>query len=341
VKRLLVTGAAGFIGSNFVRRVLQRQSDWHVLALDALTYAGNPANIEHLEDTGRFEFVRGDICDEQKVSSLFEGGLWGVINLAAETHVDRSIHGGAAFVRTNVVGVQVLLELSRLHGVDRFVQVSTDEVYGSLDAQGRFSETSPLAPNSPYSASKASADLLVRAYHHTHGVPGVITRCSNNYGPYQFPEKVIPLFVTNLLEGRKVPLYGDGSNVRDWIHVQDHCDALIRVLQDGQAGEIYNIGADNELSNLELTRAILRQLGQDDSMIQRVTDRPGHDWRYAIDARKLRRELGWSPQVPFEQGLAQTVQWYVDNKLWWQAVRSGDYRKYYQRQYGTREDVGS
>lgn len=334
MKRLLVTGAAGFIGSNFVRRVLERQTDWHVIGLDALTYAGNPANLEHLEDTGRFAFVRGDICDEQTVSDLFEAGLWGVINFAAETHVDRSIHGGAAFVRTNVVGVQVLLELSRLHGVDRFVQVSTDEVYGSLDAEGRFIETSPLAPNSPYSASKAAADLLVRAYHHTHGVPAMVTRCSNNYGPYQFPEKVIPLFVTNLLEGRKVPLYGDGSNVRDWIHVQDHCDALICVLQAGQPGAIYNIGADNELSNLELTRAILRQLDQDQSMIQRVTDRPGHDWRYAIDAGKVRRELGWSPQVPFERGLAQTVQWYVDNKPWWQAVRSGDYRKYYQRQYG-------
>jgi len=340
MKRLLVTGVAGFIGSNFVRRVIERQTDWYVLGLDALTYAGNPANIEHLEDTGRFEFVRGDICDEQTVSDLFEGGLWGVINFAAETHVDRSIHGGAAFVRTNVVGVQVLLELSRLHGVDRFVQVSTDEVYGSLDAEGRFSETSPLAPNSPYSASKAAADLLVRAYHHTHGVAAMVTRCSNNYGPYQFPEKVIPLFVTNLLEGRKVPLYGDGSNVRDWIHVQDHCDALIRVLQAGQPGEIYNVGADNELSNLELTRAILRQLDRGDSMIQRVTDRLGHDWRYAIDAGKMHRELGWSPQVDFEQGLAQTVQWYVDNKSWWQAVKSGEYRKYYQRQYGTREDAG-
>jgi len=340
VKRLLVTGAAGFIGSNFVRRVLERQTDWYVIGLDALTYAGNLANLEHLEDTGRFAFVRGDICDEQTVSGVWEQGLWGLINFAAESHVDRSIHGGAAFVRTNVVGVQVLLERSRLHGVERFVQVSTDEVYGSLGAEGRFSESSPLAPNSPYSASKAAADLLVRAYHHTHGVPAMITRCSNNYGPYQFPEKVIPLFVTNLLAGRQVPLYGDGSNVRDWIHVQDHCDALIRVLQDGQPGAIYNIGAANELSNLELTRAILRQLDQDESMIERVKDRPGHDWRYAIDAGKLRRELGWLPQVDFERGLAQTVQWYVDNRPWWQAVRSGEYRKYYQRQYGVREGAG-
>ena len=334
MKRLLVTGAAGFIGSNFVRRVLEQRGDWYVHAFDALTYAGNLSNLAGLEETGRFEFTRGDICAETAARPAFEAGLWAVVNFAAESHVDRSIYGCAEFIRTNVLGTQVLLELSRQSGVEKFVQVSTDEVYGSLGPQGEFTEHSPLAPNSPYSASKASADLLARAYARTHRLGTIVTRCSNNYGPYQFPEKVIPLFITNLLEGRSVPLYGDGMNVRDWIHVRDHCDALIRVLEQGQAGQIYNIGAGHELTNLELTRLILAELGRDESAIQRVKDRPGHDWRYAIDAGKIERDLGWSAQVDFKRGLAETVRWYVDHEDWWRAVKSGEYRKYYDMHYG-------
>ncbi len=247
--------------------------------------------------------------------------------------MDRSI-GAAEFVRTNVLGTQVLLDQARRADLHRFVQVSTDEVYGSLGPEGRFTEHSPLAPNSPYSASKAAADLLVRAYHVTHGLPALVTRCSNNYGPYQFPEKVIPLFVTNLLEDQPVPLYGDGLNVRDWIHVQDHCDALIRVLEEGVPGEVYNIGADNELTNRALTYAILHALGKDESLIRPVKDRPAHDRRYAIDSGKLRRELGWRPRVDFAAGLRDTVRWYIEHEPWWRAIKSGKYRQYYERQYG-------
>ncbi len=334
MKRILVTGAAGFIGTNFVRRALALKSDWYIVAYDALTYAGNPANLAGLEDSGRFEFVHGDICDAEMVDAVFAPSPWAVINFAAESHVDRSIMGAGEFVRTNVLGTQVLLERARQADLPRFVQVSTDEVYGSLGPQGSFTERSPLAPNSPYSASKAAADLLVRSYYVTHGVPAVITRCSNNYGPYQFPEKVIPLFVTNLLENRQVPLYGDGLNVRDWIHVQDHCDALLMVLERGIPGEVYNIGADNELTNRQLTFAILRELGKDESMIRFVKDRPAHDRRYAIESGKIRRELGWRPRIDFESGLRATVRWYVEHEPWWRAIKSGAYRQYYERQYG-------
>lgn len=334
MKRLLVTGAAGFIGTNFVRRALDTRPGWHIVAYDALTYAGNLANLDGLEATGRFEFVHGDICDPDAVDAVFDPPPWAVINFAAESHVDRSILGAAEFVRTNVLGTQVLLDRARRADLHRFVQVSTDEVYGSLGPTGRFTEQSPLAPNSPYSASKAAADLLVRSYHVTHGLPTVVTRCSNNYGPYQFPEKVIPLFVTNLLEDQPVPLYGDGLNIRDWIHVQDHCDALLRVLEDGAPGEVYNIGADNEITNRDLTFAILGALGKGASMIRPVKDRPAHDRRYAIDSSKLRRALGWSPRVDFARGLRATIQWYIDHEPWWRAIKSGAYREYYQRQYG-------
>lgn len=334
MKRILVTGAAGFIGSNFARRVLELRADWHIHALDSLTYAGNLSNLNGLEADGRFEFVRGDICDESVVGPVFEAGLWAVVNFAAESHVDRSIHGCAEFVRTNVLGTQMLLEMAQRHDVPRFLQISTDEVYGSLGPEGKFTEDSPLAPNSPYSASKAGADLLARSYFETHGTPVLITRCSNNYGPYQFPEKVIPLFVTNLLEGRAVPLYGDGLNVRDWIHVWDHCDALIEVLERGRAGQIYNIGADNELTNLELTRLILEELGKDESSIQRVKDRLGHDRRYAIDAAKIHEELGWKARVEFQRGLTETVRWYVENERWWKGIKTGEYLEYYNLQYG-------
>lgn len=334
MKRILVTGAAGFIGSNFARRALELRADWHIHALDSLTYAGNLSNLNGLEAAGRFEFVRGDLCDESALAPAFEAGLWAVVNFAAESHVDRSIHGSAEFVRTNVLGTQMLLEMAQRHDVPRFLQISTDEVYGSLGPEGKFREDSPLAPNSPYSASKAGADLLARAYFETHGTPVLITRCSNNYGPYQFPEKVIPLFVTNLLEGRTVPLYGDGLNIRDWIHVWDHCDALIDVLERGRAGQIYNIGADNELTNLELTRLILEGLGKDESSIQRVKDRLGHDRRYAVDAAKIHDELGWKPRVEFQNGLTETVRWYVENERWWKGIKTGEYLEYYELQYG-------
>lgn len=334
MKTLLVTGAAGFIGSNFVRRVLDVRPDWRIVAFDALTYAGNLENLAGLDETGRFSFVRGDICIEADLTGAFDEPVWAVVNFAAESHVDRSILGAAEFVRTNITGTQVLLEYARQHDVGRFLQVSTDEVYGSLGPEGAFTEDSNLAPNSPYSASKASADLLVRAYHETYGLPTLTTRCSNNYGPYQFPEKVIPLFVSNLLEDKQVPLYGDGMNVRDWIHVQDHCDAILAVLERGRVGEVYNVGANNELTNLELTKSILRELGKDESYIKRVKDRVAHDRRYAIDNAKIEREIGWSPQIPWEQGLHDTVQWYIQNESWWRAIKSGAYREYYAKQYG-------
>jgi len=334
LKRILVTGAAGFIGSNFARRALRQHEDWQVCAFDALTYAGNLSNLEGLDDTGRFEFVRGDICDEGAANAVFESGLWAVVNFAAESHVDRSIHGAADFVRTNVLGTQVLLDLARRHEVPRFLQISTDEVYGSLGPEGKFTEDTPLAPNSPYSASKAGADMLARSYYETHGFPILITRCSNNYGPYQFPEKVIPLFVTNLLEGQTVPLYGDGMNIRDWIHVYDHCDALMAVLERGEPGRVYNIGGDHELTNLELTHRIIAELGKDESVIERVKDRLGHDRRYAIDGTRIKDELGWSPRIDFASGLTETVQWYRQNESWWRAIKTGEYLEYYKLQYG-------
>ena len=333
--KLLVTGVAGFIGANFARRVLETRPDWELVGYDALTYAGNLANLDGLEQTGRFRFIRGDICDQPAVQAAVGRGIDGIINFAAESHVDRSIHGAAEFVRTNVGGTHTLLEAARAAGVERFLQVSTDEVYGSLGPEGYFTESTPLAPNSPYSASKAGGDLLVRAYHHTHGLPTLITRCSNNYGPYQFPEKVIPLFISNLLEGQQVPLYGDGQNVRDWIHVRDHCDALLTVYERGRAGEVYNIGGNNELTNVALTHAILAALGKDESSIRYVTDRLGHDRRYAIDNTKITTELGWRPEITWPAGLHETVQWYIDHADWWRAIKSGAYQAYYEKQYGS------
>ena len=336
MKRLLVTGGAGFIGSNFVHWALRRWPDVHVVNLDALTYAGNLANLAGIEDGDRYTFVRGDIVDSDLLDRIMGTGVDTVINFAAESHVDRSLMSSEPFVRTNVVGTQQLLDASRRHAVGRFLQVSTDEVYGSLGAEGLFTETTPLSPNSPYSASKAAADLLCRAYHHSFGFPVMISRCSNNYGPYQFPEKVIPLFVTNLFEGRKVPLYGDGLNVRDWIYVEDHCAALGAILEKGTPGEVYNVGADRELTNLELTRRIIAACGKDEGFIEYVKDRPGHDRRYAIDSTKVRTELGWTPEHSFEEALAQTVQWYQDHEDWWQAIKSGEYQRYYEEQYGNR-----
>jgi dTDP-glucose 4,6-dehydratase len=331
---LLVTGGCGFIGSNFIRHVLETDRDVSIINFDALTYAGNLANVADLESQSRYRFIRGDIADRDAVRDAVRKDVRGIINFAAESHVDRSIHDAGPFVRTNILGTQVLLDAAREFAIDRFLQVSTDEVYGSLGPTGAFTEETPLAPNSPYSASKASADLLVRSYVHTFGFPALITRCSNNYGPFQFPEKLIPLFISNLARNEPVPVYGDGGNVRDWIHVRDHCAGIYRVWQQGRAGEVYNIGGHSERTNLELTHLLLKLLGKPASLIRFVKDRPGHDRRYAIDCSKIERELGWKPQITFEQGLEDTVRWYRDHADWVAGVRTGAYLKYYEKQYG-------
>jgi dTDP-glucose 4,6-dehydratase len=329
--RLLVTGGCGFIGSNFIRLVLEEHREDEVLNLDKLTYAGNPENLREVEGSPRYFFQKGDICEAEDVARAFAWGPDAVANFAAETHVDRSITSPEAFVKTDVLGTYRLLEQARELGI-RFMQISTDEVYGSI-SDGSFTEESPLRPNSPYAASKAGADLLVRSYVRTYGIDAVIVRSSNNYGPYQYPEKVIPLFVTNLLEGRKVPLYGEGRNVRDWLYVRDNCKAIDLVLRSGLSGEAYNIGAGQEKTNLELTHAILGIMGAGDESIQYVTDRPGHDLRYSVDSSKL-KGLGWSPQRDFESGLRETVEWYRDNPGWWKPIKSGEFRRYYVEKYG-------
>jgi dTDP-glucose 4,6-dehydratase len=333
--RLLVTGGAGFIGANFVQHVLATHPEDEVVTFDLLTYAGNLANLESVMGDPRHRFVRADVADADAVAGTV-ARVDAIVHLAAESHVDRSIADATAFLRTNVVGTQVLLDAARRAKVRRFLQVSTDEVYGSLGATGAFSEESPLHPNSPYAASKAAADLLVCAAHHTHGLDALITRCSNNYGPYQFPEKLIPLFVTNALADEPLPLYGDGCQVRDWIHVADHCRALDAVLRHGRAGEVYNIGGGNERRNIDVATLILETLGKPASLLRHVTDRPGHDRRYAIDAAKATRDLGWTPREPFATGIAATVAWYGAHRPWWEAVKSGAYRDYYERMYGAR-----
>jgi dTDP-glucose 4,6-dehydratase len=334
---VLVTGGAGFIGCNLVRHLLRERPRWKVVNLDKLTYAGNLESLADLRDDSRHVFVRGDIADAKLVERLcVDHGVDALFNVAAESHVDRSILGPALFVETNVAGTQALLDVARVCKVKRFVQVGTDEVYGSLGPQGRFTETSPLEPSSPYSASKAAADLLVRGHARTYGLDTVITRSSNNYGPYQFPEKLIPLMIANALEGNPLPVYGDGLQVRDWIHVEDHCAALVAALEKGRAGETYNVGAGDEWPNLHVVRRILAILGKPESLIEHVKDRPGHDRRYALDARKARAELEWAPRVAFAEGLARTVEWYLANRPWWERVRTGEYRAYYQRNYGER-----
>jgi dTDP-glucose 4,6-dehydratase len=333
--KILVTGGAGFIGSNFIRYLLQHHPQDDVVNFDALTYAGNLENLADVAAHPRYRFVRGDVADRVLVDTVMRD-VTAVINFAAETHVDRSIDDAEAFLHTNVTGTVVLLDAARRRGVWRFLQVSTDEVYGSLGPTGHFTESSPLCPSSPYSASKAAADLLALSYWTTYQLPVMVTRCSNNFGPYQFPEKVIPLFVTNALEDQALPLYGDGLNVREWIHVEDHCAALDQVMRRGQPGDVYNIGAGNELSNRALSERILHGLGKPLTLIRYVTDRPGHDRRYAIDASKIRRELGWQPIWEFEAALRQTIAWYRDHPEWWQHVKSGDYRKYYEHLYGAR-----
>jgi dTDP-glucose 4,6-dehydratase len=322
--KLLVTGGAGFIGSHYVRQVLSGAypglADSEVVVLDALTYAGSRTNLAPVQDSPRLTFVHGDIGNVDLVDGLLAQADQ-VVHFAAESHVDRSILGAADFVRTNVLGTQTLLDAAMRHGVERFVHVSTDEVYGSIES-GSWPETFPLQPNSPYAASKASSDLIALAYARTHGVPVSVTRCSNNYGPYQFPEKVIPLFVTNLLDGGTVPLYGDGRNVRDWLHVDDHCRGIELVRAGGRAGEVYNIGGGTELSNRELTERLVEAVGADWSSVRPVQDRKGHDLRYSVDIGKINGELGYAPRMPFEQGLADTVAWYRDNRAWWEPLKA-------------------
>lgn len=335
---ILVTGGAGFIGVNFVKMLLRLEKDVTVVNYDLLTYAGNLASLEDVMDNPRHVFVRGDICDREAVSmTLKKYSIDGIINFAAESHVDRSITGPEIFVDTNIKGTLNLLQCAREYGVKRFLQVSTDEVYGSLGKEGMFTEDSPITPNSPYSASKAAADHMVRAFHHTFGLDAVITRCSNNYGPYQFPEKMVPLCINNIRQDKPIPVYGDGMQVRDWLFVEDHCTAIWTVFRNAAPGSAYNVGGCNEKPNLELVKTLLSILGKPESLITYVKDRPGHDRRYAIDASKLMKDFGWKPSVSFEEGMRKTVKWYVDNLAWLEKLTSGDYRKYYDSMYKDRE----
>jgi dTDP-glucose 4,6-dehydratase len=337
MKNVLVTGGAGFIGSNFVRYFLKVHPDIRVVNFDKLTYAGNLENLWDVARNPQYLFVRGDICDGAAVETVFKDqDIDTVVHFAAESHVDRSILGAGVFVTTNVGGTQVLLDRAKQHSVERFVHVSTDEVYGSLGPDGKFTETTSLHPNSPYAASKASSDLLALAYQHTFGLPVVVTRCSNNYGPYQFPEKLIPLMIVNALHNKPLPVYGDGLNVRDWLYVDDHCAAIDVVLQRGAVGEVYNIGGNNEWKNIDIVRLLLGILEKPESLIDYVKDRPGHDRRYAMDASRIARELQWEPSVTFERGLRSTVEWYVSHRSWWEHVMSGEYMEYYGKNYGAR-----
>jgi len=335
--KLLITGGAGFIGSNFVRHIFNTYPEYQIVNLDKLTYAGNLDNLKDIADiagdSNRYRFVRGDISDKAVVESVLAGGVDAVINFAAESHVDRSIDDSKIFVDTNVVGTAVLLDACMKYKINRYVQISTDEVYGSLGPTGKFSETTPLAPNSPYSASKTSADLFVRSYYETYGMNTLITRCSNNYGPYQFPEKLIPLFITNAYGDNELPLYGDGMNIRDWIFVTDHCRAIDLVLHKGIPGQVYNIGGNEEKDNTEITKTILKALNKPESLIKYVKDRPGHDRRYAIDDTKIKNELGWTQEYDFETGMNETVKWYLDNKEWWDKIKTGEYLEFYGRWY--------
>jgi dTDP-glucose 4,6-dehydratase len=333
-KTILVTGGCGFIGSNFIRYLITHQKNISIINLDLLTYAGNPENLKDIAKDKRYKFVKGDITDGRLVERLLKRGIDAIVNFAAESHVDRSIYNPAVFLNTNILGTQVLIEAAMKYQVPRFIQISTDEVYGSLKPnEPAFTEEHSLKPSSPYSASKAAADLLVKAYEKTFGYKAIITRSSNNYGPYQFPEKVIPLFITNALENKPLPLYGDGRNVRDWIYVEDNCSALDLVLRKGKLGEVYNIGGVSERMNIEITRAILKELGRPETLIHYVKDRPGHDRRYALNITKINRELGWQPRHTFEQGIKKTIGWYLDHPEWWYRVKSGEYLKFYRKHY--------
>lgn len=339
MKNLLVTGGAGFIGSNFVKYVLAN-FDYNVINLDKLTYAGNLENLMDIEKNPKYQFVKADICEEKDVIEILQKyEIDTIINFAAESHVDRSILGSKEFVVTNVLGTQVLLDAAKNLKLEKFLQVSTDEVYGSLPEDKKeikFTETTSITPSSPYSASKASADMLCHSYFHTHNFPVLITRCSNNYGPYQFPEKLIPLMIAKALGGEKLPVYGDGKNIRDWLFVEDHCSGIMTVLEKGKFGEVYNIGGNNEWYNIDIVKLILKRLGKGEDFITYVKDRPGHDRRYAIDSSKIQRELGWKPAHVFEEGIEKTIKWYIENESWWKKVMSGEYQNYYEKNYGNK-----
>ncbi|MCK5466182.1 dTDP-glucose 4,6-dehydratase [Candidatus Parcubacteria bacterium] len=333
--KLLITGGAGFIGSNFIHYILGKYPDYKIVNLDKLTYCGNLDNLKEVENNPNYKFIKGDICDKEKVTEIFENEKPDfIIHFAAETHVDRSILDPYAFIKTNVLGTHILLETAKKFGIERFLHISTDETYGSIE-NGKFKEEDILMPNSPYSASKASSDLLARSYFKTFSLPIIITRSSNNYGPYEYPEKVIPLFISNILEGKKVPLYGTGKNIRDWIFVLDNCEGIDTVLHNGEIGEIYNIGGGNEKTNLELTKIILNELGKDESQIEYVEDRLGHDFRYALDIEKAKK-IGWEPKHSFEEAMKKTIAWYLENKDWWRKLKQEEFGKYYEKQYGER-----
>lgn len=335
MKTLLVTGGAGFIGGNFVRYVLDHYDDLSLVVYDKLTYAGNPDNLEAVSQNPRYKFIRGDIADRESVARALEANrVDAVVNFAAETHVDRSILSPDAFIHTNSVGTYVLLDEAHKHGVGRFLQVSTDEVYGSIP-EGFFKEGDPLEPNSPYAASKASGDLMARAYYVTYGMETVVTRGSNTFGPYQYPEKLLPLFISNALDAEPLPVYGDGKQVRDWLFVEDHCAGIDLVLREGRPGEVYNLGGESERHNIDVIRQMLSILGKPESLIRHVTDRPGHDRRYALDNAKI-SQLGWRHSMTFEQALERTIHWYVENEWWWRKIKSGEFREYYEKQYGER-----
>jgi dTDP-glucose 4,6-dehydratase len=337
MKNILITGGAGFIGSNFINHVLNERDDYNVVNLDKLTYAGNLENLKNTETKKNYHFIKGDIANSDLVNYIFEKHqIKFVINFAAESHVDRSILGSEIFYRTNVIGTNVLLETARRYEVEKFIQISTDEVYGSLGSEGQFTERTSLSPNSPYSSSKAAADMMALSFHHTYGIPVVITRCSNNYGQYQFPEKLIPLMIINALNNKKLPVYGDGMNVRDWIYVIDHNKAIDIVFKKGRAGEVYNIGASNEMPNIEIVKLILKHLKKSEDLIEFVKDRPGHDRRYAIDSKKIKMELEWKPEFTFESAIQDTIDWYIKNRNWWERIISGEYQNYYNLQYKLR-----
>ena len=334
MKNILVTGGAGFIGSNFINYILNSRKDVYIVNLDKLTYAGNLKNLKGVENYSNYNFVKGDIVNDELVRYIFQKyHITHIINFAAESHVDRSILGSEIFFRTNVLGTNVLLESAKYFGVEKFVQISTDEVYGSLGPEGQFEETTPLQPNSPYAASKAAADMMALAFHHTYNVPVVITRCSNNYGQYQFPEKLIPLMIINALNDKKLPVYGDGLNVRDWIYVIDHNKAVELVLEKGKLGQVYNVGANTEKKNIDIVKLILKQIGKNEDLIEYVKDRLGHDRRYAINSKKIKDELGWLPAYSFEAAIQNTINWYIENEKWWKEIISGEYVNYYKLQY--------
>jgi dTDP-glucose 4,6-dehydratase len=334
MKNILVTGGAGFIGSNYINHILSERDDYNIINLDNLTYAGNLENLKPSENKKNYTFLKGNISNSELVSFIFNKyKIKYVINFAAESHVDRSILGSEIFYMTNVIGTNVLLEISRRNEIEKFVQISTDEVYGSLGTEGLFTENTSISPNSPYSSSKAAADMMALSFYHTYQMPVVVTRCSNNYGPLQFPEKLIPLMIINALNNKKLPVYGDGMNVRDWIYVIDHNNAIDLVLDKGRVGEVYNIGASNEMPNIKIIKLILAHLKKSEDLIQYVDDRPGHDRRYAIDSSKIQNELAWKPNYSFESAISETIEWYIQNKNWWGRIISGEYQNYYKLQY--------